>query len=225
MSCHTIRAHIAKLPMQQIFCTREFLHLSTRANVDQTLFRMARGGLIQRLARGVFVRDITFKTTPIVIATAKALAFGKRVVLHPVELLSQMGLAELHANATFAIQGRRTAIHLEPTTNEERVLIALGLASKKKVSLSENCMRKLFLADSNVGEIMRSIWHMKKENCCVEKVEILTKLMGREEHVNYDSVARFLPAWLTDYVYLVRSGRIYERDQAAAYWSQFSCAA
>ncbi len=221
MSCHTIRAHIAKLPMQQIFCTRELLHLSTRANVDQTLFRMARGGLIQRLARGVFVRDVTFKTTPLVIAATKAFAFGKRLVLHAVELLSELGLAERPLNDTFSVQGRTSVIHLEPTSNAERLQIALGLATKKKVSLYECCMRKLLLADTKVGGILRSIWQIKKENCCVDNVEILFERLGREEHAMYDSVAKFLPAWLTDYVYLVRSGKIHDRDEAAKYWSQF----
>src|SRR5271156_2245124 len=107
MSCHEIRSHINKLSPDEIFCTRDLLHLSTRANVDQTLFRLVGRGLIKRLARGVFVRALIFSSTPQAIAKARATAFGKKVEPHAAELLKEVGLAESFSNPTLAFWGRR----------------------------------------------------------------------------------------------------------------------
>ncbi len=225
MTCHAIRSHINRLPLQQIFCTRDLLHLSTRANVDQTLFRMTRRGLIQRLARGVYVRDLLFKTTAKEIATARAVAFGKRIAEHPVRLLKQANLADDHLIPTFAFWGRAGMFCLEPTSNELRRLAKLGFAFKEPVSLTESCARKMALAETKCGRVMRSIWHLKKENCTAAKVQLLTDLMERADSKLYHSLVRFIPFWLSNYFYLIESGQIRDQDQAEAYWLQFKKAA
>jgi hypothetical protein len=209
MPCHLIRSHIANLPLQQIFCTRDLLHLSSRANVDQTLFRMARKGLILRLTRGVYVRDLNFVAKPSEVAAAKAVAFGKKLVTHAADLLVRVGLAEPSLDPAFAISGRRSGI---------------SLASKDWVCFAEECARKLALAESKVGGIMRSIWYLRKENCTVEKVQALTDLMGRDEHAIYPTIVKFMPAWLSDYLFFVRNGCFKDKDGAAAYWAKFASA-
>ncbi len=147
MSCHEIRSYINKLPADHIFCTRDLLHLSTRANVDQTLFRLVRRGWIKRLARGVFVRDLFFTTTPQTIARVRAGAFGKKVEPHALELLQEVGLAGSFANPTLAFWGRRGGFLFGSQDNLERFFLA------------ESCARKMGLAQTKCGSIMRSIWH------------------------------------------------------------------
>jgi hypothetical protein len=221
MTCHAIRSFINKLPVQKIFCTRDVLHLSTRANVDQTLFRLTRRGLIQRLARGVYVRDLFFKTSAQVIATARAIAFGKKIAEHPVQLLKEVNQAKDHPIPTFSFWGRPGLFCLEPTDNELRRLVKLGFAFKEPVRLTESCARKMSLAESKCGRVMHSIWHLKKENCTAAKVTRLTDLMVRSDEKLYHSIVRFIPAWLSDYFYLLESGQIRDTDEAEAYWLRF----
>ena len=50
----TVLRHAKKLPEGGIVSPKEFLHLGTRANVDQVLSRLARKGLLLRIGRGMY---------------------------------------------------------------------------------------------------------------------------------------------------------------------------
>lgn len=51
------RSH--SLPEGTILSPKEFLHLGSRAAVDQAFSRLARGGVLSRVARGIYVRTAT----------------------------------------------------------------------------------------------------------------------------------------------------------------------
>ena len=50
-----IRQAIADKPLGAVFSRADFLSVGTRAAVDQTLFRMMSAGIIERVARGLYV--------------------------------------------------------------------------------------------------------------------------------------------------------------------------
>ena len=54
----TVLRHAKKLPEGGIVSPKEFLHLGTRANVDQVLSRLARKGLLLRIGRGMYTKPV-----------------------------------------------------------------------------------------------------------------------------------------------------------------------
>jgi hypothetical protein len=68
----------------------------------------------------------------------------------------------------------------------------------------------------------KSSWHLQKHNCNWKKTRSLTDRMSADEHRIYPSLVRLMPAWLSDYFYLVKIGRIRNEEDANAYWSKFS---
>ncbi len=54
----TVLRHAKKLPEGGIVSSKEFLHLGTRANVDQVLSRLARKELLLRIGRGMYTRPV-----------------------------------------------------------------------------------------------------------------------------------------------------------------------
>jgi hypothetical protein len=82
-----IHLHIMRLPMTQIFTTRELLQYGTRGAVDQALYRMVESGFITRLARAVFVRDASLSPTAEEITEAKMTAWNKLIFTHADNLL------------------------------------------------------------------------------------------------------------------------------------------
>ena len=51
-----ILSHLKRRPRAWVFSAKDFLSLGTRAAVDQALSRMAKGGQIRRVARGLYDR-------------------------------------------------------------------------------------------------------------------------------------------------------------------------
>lgn len=54
----TVLRHAKKLPEGGIVSPKEFLHLGTRANVDQVLSRLTHKGLLMRIGRGMYTKPV-----------------------------------------------------------------------------------------------------------------------------------------------------------------------
>jgi Family of unknown function (DUF6088) len=55
----TIVEHCRLLPEGGILAPNEFLHLASRAAVDQAFSRLAKGGELMRISRGLYVAPVT----------------------------------------------------------------------------------------------------------------------------------------------------------------------
>ena len=71
-----IRRHVQQLPKTQMFTSREMLVYGLRSAVDSALARMVSDGLIFRLARGVYIQDVTKLPSAFEIAQVKVRGFG-----------------------------------------------------------------------------------------------------------------------------------------------------
>ena len=55
-TAESIRQRIEMMPLGEPFTPTAFLECGTRASIDQTLSRLVKTGMIERVTRGVFVR-------------------------------------------------------------------------------------------------------------------------------------------------------------------------
>ncbi|MBS2010925.1 MAG: hypothetical protein JST01_27990 [Cyanobacteria bacterium SZAS TMP-1] len=181
-----LRRHINCMLPGQIFTTREMLIYGPRSVVDHFLYRNVRDGLLVRLARGVFTRNIGVVRfpSPAEIAEIKARAFGKELRKHGADSGAQLGLVNAgNAHPTFYVDGSSSSFRYGSRT------ITLKRAARKRMRL----------ADDRAGLFIRALWYCGRKNVNADLVE---KLMGSwghwtERKTIYSSKA-WMPSWLGD---------------------------
>ena len=155
-----IRKFINILPEGAIFCTRQLLNFGTRSAVDQCLCRLVKNGYIRRLAWGLFMRGLPDFQQPCVlaVATEKAKAFGKQLVVDGADAASFIGLAT-HGNQepTYAIGGRSSSFKY----NGARIYFK-GISA-----------RRMALGNRPIGLAIRALWQLGKRNCGLRSVRLV----------------------------------------------------
>lgn len=179
-----IRRHISSLPARTIFVTRDLLVYGKRNAVDQALFRLVKTGLIRRLARGVFVREGTvpasFSSSEI--ATAKAAAFGKRLVAHPDDLARTLGLvAGESKGAWYSTSGRTSSFRTGTTV----------------IHMRQAGPRHFVLSERKGGDFIRALWHSRGRLTAADLDPALRTLGRRGRHAVL-LASPWAPAWLHD---------------------------
>jgi hypothetical protein len=155
-----------------------------RAAVDQTLYRLVKNGTIRRLARGIFVRDETKKFSDFEVASLKAQAFGRKLVRHDFAMPERLNvLAETPVEPVFFIDGRSTRFR----------------AHGGVIDLQERSQRKMRLGDGKVGQAMKALWHIGKEEVTRAVISRATDHFRRREREEVITSIRWLPAWLSDF--------------------------
>ena len=185
MSCAMeIKRHIASLPRDQIFTTGDMLHHGSRSAVDQVLRYLVNNERIQRLCRGVFVRDLSIEPSVLEVARVKAKRFNKEMVQTAHDVLRK-----------FAI----------PLPKDEREILAVnGRTSHFRyghvtVRFKGVSNRKVQLGETNVGHILRHLWFLGSDHCLFLLLEKVVEKFGPHERFDLKRCARLAPAWLTFY--------------------------
>ncbi|POG17814.1 DUF6088 family protein [Aeromonas veronii] len=80
----TILYHGKQLPEGGILTPKEFLHLGSRAAVDQAFSRLARAGLLIRVARGLYVAPVVTESETRAPAVAKTVSSLARKTQEPI---------------------------------------------------------------------------------------------------------------------------------------------
>lgn len=178
-----IYRHITELPATQIFTTREVLIFGTRSGVDTALCRMVKAGFITRLARGVFVRDVSNEPSVVEIATAKAKAFGMRIAKDAEQVLCDLKLSRARANPeefSFAKNGSSTSFE----------------TIHGRVHLKGVCARKLALVETKVGLIVYALWHLGSSRCQDKDIRTACAPLNRAERKDLWMTGSVMPTWL-----------------------------
>ncbi len=177
-----IHLHIMRLPMTQIFTTRELLQYGTRGAVDQALYRMVESGFITRLARAVFVKDASFSPTVEEITEAKMTAWNKLIFTHADNLLATLKLAPKKDSDAYvvAVDG--------PSSSFQTVAgrVELKGIGKRKVGLNE----------SKVGQIVYALWHIGRTDCTEHEIKMATEKFSRPQREELRRSSALMPAWL-----------------------------
>jgi hypothetical protein len=185
-----IRRFISLLEEGEIFTTRDVLQFGIRNAVDRALSRLVLSGRIIRLARGVFVRDtlVPRKYSDLEIATAKARAFGRKIVRAPLVVINPLsrGYAEPVCNKTFYIDGHSSKFKIGDTT----------------ITFKHSAPRKRKLSKTKAGETARSLWYLGQKfvDGDLLKNAIYGMQHSGDDRLVFQKNIRWMPAWLSDLV-------------------------
>lgn len=183
-----IRKRIEAIPVGEPFTTSSLLELGTRAAVDQTLCRLARGGSIASVGRGVYVRPKTNRFVgtvmpePYQVAEAIAHSTGATIQIHGAEAARRFGLT--------------TQVPTQPvymTTGPTRHL-KMG---KLTVTLKHTSPRKVALS-GRPGTALAALLHLGKAEVTVEVIEAVRRKLEPSEFETLRKATGIMPAWLSD---------------------------
>ncbi len=191
-SAELIRQRIEAMAIGEPFTPTAFFACGTRASVDQTLSRLVKAGVIERVTRGVFVRPEISR-------------FVGKVMPEPHKV------AETIARTTGAIvqvHGAEAARRLELTTQvpTQSVFVTSGPSKrirvgKMEIRLQHVCQRKLALAGRPAGLALAAMWYLGKKEVTPVLVEKIRHKLGASEFEVLKSATRSMPAWMSDAIF------------------------
>ncbi|WP_046070203.1 MULTISPECIES: DUF6088 family protein [Pseudomonas] len=181
----SILDHSRRLPEGGLLSPKEFLHLGSRAAVDQALSRLAKAGQLIRAARGLYlaaITDLGKQATPSMDKVVSALASKNQeeIVLDGARSAKMLGLsAQALDGNVFLSNGRTRALKVRDATAEirhaPRWMLALGSTTAGAV------IRALaWLGERRIGEVM----------------ERLRKQLTPIDWQALSSVRSLLPSWM-----------------------------
>ena len=192
-----IRARIEAMPLGEPFTPMAFLACGTRAAVDQTLSRLVRAGVIERVTRGVFVRPERSSFVgkvmpePLKVAETVAKTTGAVVQIHGAEAARRLGLTtQVPTQPVFVTSGASKRIRV----------------GKMEIRLQHVCSRKLALAGRPAGLALAAMWYLGKKEVTPAIVEQIRRRLGASEFEVLKSAVSAMPAWMSDALF--RNGRM-----------------
>lgn len=187
-----VRAHASALPPGEPFTSSDLLPLGTRASVDQALSRLVRAGVIERLARGVFVRSCTNpyvgKVPPEPERVAKAVARSSDSVI------------EVHGAQAALEFGLTTQVPMRPvylTSGRSRVLHVGGL----DIHMRHAADSRLLLAGRPAGRAFAALMYLGKNDVAGDTIETIRRRLPPAEFEALAASVSSMPSWLSDAFY------------------------
>ena len=184
-----IRQRIDGLPVGEPFTPTDFLTCGTRASVDQTLYRLVKGGAIERVTRGVFVRPEVSR-------------FVGKVMPDPRKVAEMIGKS---TGSIIQTHGAEAARLLELTTQvpTQSVFSTSGPSKrirvgKMEIHLRHICQRKLALAGRPAGLALAAMWYLGKAEVTPSLIERIRRKLSGDEFEALKSVIHSMPAWMSD---------------------------
>jgi hypothetical protein len=181
MCVASIRRHISSIPPTEIFTTRHLLIYGLRKTVDSALWRMVSTKEIYRLARGVFVKNLSGNPTLQQIVEAKLKAFCGKIAIHATKILSKFYVTSDEIEHTFAKNGSSSSFE----------------TIRGRAILKNQCARKMRLYQEEVGRAAMALWHLG-DDFIDSAVDTLTASFNRTDRLRFLLAASLKPAWLVN---------------------------
>ena len=192
----TILSHAQSLPEGGLLSPKEFLHLGSRAAIDQVLSRLAREGKLLRVGRGAYSSPVQGR-------------FG----LRPPSTESVMEALETSSGELVVPSGASEANALGLTTQvpTRDVYLTSGPSRKlrfgnREVELKHGNRSQLLLGKSQAGSAIRAlIWLGPEQTTPIALATLKGKLPTQEWEAMRQARAR-LPSWMARAVSEVANG-------------------
>lgn len=176
-----------RLPKGALLAPRTFLHLGSRAAVDQAFSRMARTGELVRVGRGRYVRP-------------RQTRFGMRIP-SPSELVE----AVAQATGEVVVSGGAAAAHgLGLTTQVPVRAVYLTSGATRELKLGSQTVElrhapawKLWGAGTQEGEVLRALEWIGKGAVGHRVAERAVESLGPEERERLMLACASAPSWLS----------------------------
>lgn len=184
-----IRQHIEAMPVGEPFTPAAFLECGTRASVDQTLARLVKAGVIERVTRGVFVLPEISRfvgkvsPSPLKVAETIAKTTGAVIQVHGAEAARRLELStQMPTQPVFVTSGPSKRIRV----------------GKMEISLQHVCQRKLALAGRPAGLALAAMWYLGKKEVTPALVEKIRHKLGPNEFAALKGATSSMPAWMSN---------------------------
>jgi hypothetical protein len=170
-----------------VFVPADFLEIGSREAVDVTLHRLARKGIIRRLARGVYDFPKEHPTlgplSPSAEAVAKALAGRDRTRIQPAGAYAAnaLGLSEqVPAKAVFMTDGPTRMVRIGRTTIQLRRTTAKNMAAAGRLS----------------GLLIQALRELGEKHITPERREHLKRTIPADKRRELIKDLPLAPAWM-----------------------------
>lgn len=183
-----VREHIDDLPDDCMFATRELLFIGKRNAIDMELHKLVKTGVLRRITRGVFKKNIPGLKMPEIeeVAEFKATAFKKKFARHGVSAALQIQLLKEY-----------------DCRENEFLFYTSGSSSRLKfgkytIRYVSACPRKMSLPDTDPGDLLKAIWFIggRNRNWLSLKVHGLLRRFQVDEFVDFRQRLKFMPFWI-----------------------------
>ena len=184
----SIRSRVLRIQKGKPFTTGDFLGLGSRPAVDKALSRFVEEGLIDRVARGVFVRPKTSKFVGRVmpsiaqVINAMATSSGETLQIHGAEAVRRFQIS--------------TQMPVKPIYYTNGASREITVCNTKVRLTHTSSAKKLQHAGTNVGAAISALWYLGKDN--VGKREVLLIKKGLSEVEFKRLCASRLPNWMSE---------------------------
>ncbi len=182
----SIKQRVLKMQRGEPFTNTRFLELGTRSAVDKALSRLVEEGVIQRIARGVFVRPKKSRfigsVMPEVSRVIEVIAkdHGETVQIHGAE-----------AARRFKLSTQMPTIPVYYTSGSSRE-VRIGNLKVKLIHTASP--RKLQHAGKKAGLALSALWYLGKNNINAEVVRRIQEGLSIEDFETLRTSK--MPAWM-----------------------------
>lgn len=180
---HRVRGHGRGF----VFSARDFLHVGTRAAVDQALARMARGGQIRRIDRGLYdLPRVHPQVGPLwpsadVVARAVARQTDSHVKAAGALAANALGLTtQVPAHAVYLTDGPSRTVQV----------------GRLRVMLRHAGRADMLLPDTTAGLVIVALRHLGRNGVSSDVLDRLSAKLDDADKDQLRRVRRRLPGWL-----------------------------
>lgn len=177
------------LPEGGLLSPKEFLHLASRAAVDQALSRLAKEGRLLRVGRGIYSRPVSGRfgvrppTTEAVIQAIES-ASGEVIVNHGATEANALGLTtQMPTREVFLTSGPTRTLHL----------------GNRVIELRHGHRWQLALGTRPAGRIIRALAWLGPEQARAALTSLASRVPG-EEWQAMRATRAALPGWMAQAV-------------------------
>jgi hypothetical protein len=181
----SILSHAAALPEGGVLSPKEFLHLGSRAAVDQAFCRLAREGKLLRVARGTYVTPVSSRfgiraPAPEKVVQALAAQNGEVVTPHGANAANALGLTQqVPIREVYLTSGRSRKLTL----------------GRSEVTVKHAPRWMLALGSGQAGAAVRALAWMGPSHVH-ESLATLRRTLSPSEWQTLTTAHAALPSWL-----------------------------
>lgn len=181
-----------------VFTPRHFIDFGTRGAVDMALSRLAKGGDIRRIGRGLYdypvrhdrLGDLT--PDPARVAEALSKQSGDQLATSGAAAVNRLGLStQVPARTSFA------------TTGRSRTKKAAG----RSFTLKHSRAPVLANAPDSVNAVVQALAHLGKDNVDGETIRRFASRLGDKDLRLLDRARPDLPGWMSDVILKIGKAR------------------
>ncbi len=181
----SIRIHARSLTEGGVLSPKEFLHLGSRAAIDQAFSRLAKSGELLRVARGMYVAPVTSRfgtrsPSPERVVRAFAEKSGEIVVSHGANSANALGLTQqVPTREIFLSSGRSRKLNL----------------GRSVVTIRHAPQWMLALGSGPAGEAVRALAWMGQAHV-TKSLGALHRRLSEADWNTLTSARAVLPSWM-----------------------------